>query len=465
MTALEQQMIDELVVAQVLTNDLATNLTAKGVPSNTSEGLDTLVPKVLQIESGGGTTKSPYELWQEGFGANWDSVILNSPQTGVNPALHIYSKVNAIRLASNNPNPVTIVTYNPTTGIYRPVTVDANRNLFFEESDYFINNNDGMYYCCVIYKASSYWYSSVFGTTLPIVYSNTKFCTGEYTDIFIFLIRDSQYYPFLRGVDCYNQPSIKFNYSLEHLTVAFRQPTINIIGIIGSDTQVRLLKEFVEKAPAGTIFTPTQQILIGPSITDAKLADWFFNDFFYKNFNGTAYGAGVIVSTKNVKRFKVNPNILLTGSLQLNCIPNCSYLEGTFTENQSNNAASAGIHNGFRTESYTLLQNFPMWTVLEGATTGCLLPMKNQTNVGIYLNGSFRFYSKNLERKYFCEFDENGIIEDPTKYFICNLPIETETHANIQVKIEDLTFKNQFTAEEQTAIQGYLNAKKWNLLW
>ena len=55
MTALEQQMIDELVVAQGFTNDLATNLTAKGVPSNTSEGLDTLVPKVLQI--GGGSVE------------------------------------------------------------------------------------------------------------------------------------------------------------------------------------------------------------------------------------------------------------------------------------------------------------------------------------------------------------------------------------------------------------------------
>ena len=54
MTQLEQQMIDELGVAHGFTNDLAANLTAKGVPSNTSEGLDTLVPKVLQIDGGGG---------------------------------------------------------------------------------------------------------------------------------------------------------------------------------------------------------------------------------------------------------------------------------------------------------------------------------------------------------------------------------------------------------------------------
>ena len=56
MTQLEQQMKDELEVAQGFTNDLAANLTAQGVPSNTNEGLDTLVPKVLEIVG-----KSPYE--------------------------------------------------------------------------------------------------------------------------------------------------------------------------------------------------------------------------------------------------------------------------------------------------------------------------------------------------------------------------------------------------------------------
>ena len=52
MTQLEQQMKDEPIVAQGLTNDLANNLTTKGVPSNTNEGLDTLVPKVLTISGG-----------------------------------------------------------------------------------------------------------------------------------------------------------------------------------------------------------------------------------------------------------------------------------------------------------------------------------------------------------------------------------------------------------------------------
>ncbi|HPL95085.1 MAG TPA: hypothetical protein PLK02_08295, partial [Paludibacteraceae bacterium] len=73
MTPLEQQMKEELEVAQGFTNDLADNLSTRGVPSTSDEGLDTLVPKVLEIV---GT--SPYEKWQEGFGVDWDSVIDNA---------------------------------------------------------------------------------------------------------------------------------------------------------------------------------------------------------------------------------------------------------------------------------------------------------------------------------------------------------------------------------------------------
>ena len=86
--------------------------------------------------------------------------------------------------------------------------------------------------------------------------------------------------------------------------------------------------------------------------------------------------------------------------------------------------------------------------------------MNTQTNVGVYLYGSFDFYSTNLEPNKFCEFDENGIIEDPTKYFICNLPVETISHTNIQVRFRDLTFKNNYTAEQQSAISAYLTNKK-----
>ena len=65
MTQLEQQMKDELEVAQGFTNDLAANLTTKGVPASNTEGLDTLVPKVLQIDSGAVTTISSYDELNE----------------------------------------------------------------------------------------------------------------------------------------------------------------------------------------------------------------------------------------------------------------------------------------------------------------------------------------------------------------------------------------------------------------
>ena len=140
---------------------------------------------------------NPYDEWQEGFNANWDSVIQNISQTGA-PVLHIYSKVNSIQHRKTFPTNVKIVTYNPTTGIYRPVVLDVNKNLFFEESDYFINNSDGMYYTCVIYRSAP-WLDYVFETTLPIVYSNTKFCSGSFTDWYVSLInKTNSLYPFLR---------------------------------------------------------------------------------------------------------------------------------------------------------------------------------------------------------------------------------------------------------------------------
>ena len=415
--------------------------------------------------TGGGTTKSPYDEWQEGFNANWDSAIQNAPQTGKNPVLHIYSKVNSIRHISTFPTSVTMVTYNPTTGIYRPVVLDANKNLFFEESDYFMNSHDGLYYTCVIYKVAGYWGDRYFENTLPVVYSNTKFCNGYFTDYFVNLIdRSSSFFPLLRGLDCYNPINLQISGWLEHLTVSVYESSIGIGSITGSDTQVRLLKEFVENAPVNTNFTINNVfILTDPTISDDKLADWFFNDFFYKNYNGTTYGVTYNAAIKQVIKFKVNSNILLTGAFSLNMIPNYVYLNGTFNENQLNDAASAGIHRGFQTNAYTLLHNFPMWKVLEGASTGCLLPRPQGSTANAYAN--FVFYSKNLERKYFCEFDENGtIIENPTKYFLCNLPVQQHVSGQ-SIRFVTNTFWSLFTADEIIEIERYIGLKNWGIIW
>ena len=53
MTQLENEMLNELGVAQGFTNDLAENLITQGVAASNTEGLDTLVPKVLTISGGG----------------------------------------------------------------------------------------------------------------------------------------------------------------------------------------------------------------------------------------------------------------------------------------------------------------------------------------------------------------------------------------------------------------------------
>ena len=457
MTPLEQQMIDELIVTQGFTNDLAANLITQRVAASNTEGLDTLVPKVLEIV---GT--SPYEKWQEGFGVDWDSVIDNAQMTNSYKILHIYSKINSIRHVPEFSTSIEILIYNPTTDIYRTATVDANKNLFFEESDYFINNNDGLSYVCVIYAAETFG-AYYFRTTLPVVYSNTKFCT----DTYVSLINDTNsnsLYPFLRGVDCYNPIDLRIPACLEHLTVAVYQSSINIYAVNGSDTQVRVLKEFVENAPENTNFVLSAANLTQPTISDENLADWFYNDFFYNYYNLATYtgsGGGTI---KNVRKFKINSNFLLGGRFYLQFIPNCIYLEGTFTESPANNTAdAAGMHRGFQTSSYTLLQNFPMWTVLEGATTGCLLP-RPQGSTAIS-DANFIFYSKNLERKYFCEFDENGtIIEDPEKYFICNLPVQQYVTGQ-SVRFVTNAFWSLFTANEISEIERYIGLKNWAIIW
>lgn len=465
MTPIEQQMIDELIVTQGLTNNLAANLNSKGVPSNTNEGLDTLVPKVLQIESG--TTKTPYEEWQEGFGANWDSVIQNAPMTNVYRILHVYTKVDLIKHTPESPTAFEILIYNPTTAIYRPVTIGANKEIYFVESDFFVNSIDGLSYCCVIY-ASTTWWTYHFRTPLPVVYSNSRYSSGDYLTN---LIGDSQgltNMPYLRGVDCYMIETLCIASTIEHISYQTTAATVRLDRISGTDTQAKLLKNLVDNLPvtASVLVQAYTVQYCSLTISDEKLADWVYNEFFYERYKPTSYVYGFPI-TNIVKRYKIHPDIVFSsGSVgsYLNLMPNMITIEGTITEDQTTAGTTyAGIHAFNKT--WRNLTNFPMWKVLEGATTGCLLPMTTQTNVAIYTNGSFRFYSTSLNPTLFCEFDENGIIEDPTKYFICNLPFEINTHANIFVKFDDLTFKNYFTAEQINVINAYLTNKNWNLVW
>jgi len=414
--------------------------------------------------SGGGTTKSPYDEWQEGFGYNWDSVVANAPMTNTLRILHVYTKVEFLKMISTFPTSIEIYTYNGS--VYRQITMDANKRLAFIEADYITNTSDNLQYVCVVYgdvNLGDYY----FNTYLPVVYSNTKNSPGD-TLVNLINIGGGQtftLYPYLRGVDCYTTSYIQIGNSLEHLTTQNYNTTIQIVRVAGSDQQARILKDLIDNAPIGTTITLApgfvQTVLL--YISDEKLADWFYNDLCYNKFSGVSYLYGFPVSNV-VKKFNINPNIIFKGNSYLSAMPNMVYIEGFIEEDITQTDANAGMCN-FRNSGWRMLQNFPMWKVKESATTGCLLPMKTQTNVANYLNGSFRFYSTNLEPNKFCEFDENGIIEDPTKYFICNLPIETETHANIQVKFDDLTFKNNYTAAQQSAISAYLTNKKWSLQW
>ena len=124
MSILNDQTLHELSVAQTLTNDLADNLTTMGVPSSNDEGLDTLVPKVLTIPTGGGggVAQTTYEEWQEGFGVNWDSVIANAP-IGSFKVLHLYQKRKFLKLASDFPSTAQCCVWSKNTNAYRVVDI------------------------------------------------------------------------------------------------------------------------------------------------------------------------------------------------------------------------------------------------------------------------------------------------------------------------------------------------------
>ena len=109
---------------------------------------------------GGGTTKTEYELWQEGFGANWDSVVANAPMTNTQRILHIYTKVELLKMASNFPTTAEIYTYNGS--VYRQITMDANNCLAFINADYMTNSFDNLQYVCVLYANNSWQKESVF---------------------------------------------------------------------------------------------------------------------------------------------------------------------------------------------------------------------------------------------------------------------------------------------------------------
>ena len=405
--------------------------------------------------SGGGTTKSPYDEWQEGFGYNWDSVVANVPMTNTQRILHVYTKVELLKMVSSFPTSAEIYTYNGS--IYRQITMDTNNRLFFMEADYMTNTSDNLQYVCVVYGGTNLGTQAYF-VNLPVVYSNTKsYRQTTLEDAHANLLwQSSNTVPFIRGIDCYKIQTILIHPTLEHLTWQTTHNGIIINGIYGTDKNVRLFKNIIDTIPPeiGLILNYYQGYDV--KISDEKLADWFYNDLIYNNSSVTLYR---FPSTNNVKMFKFNPNFQLKmlGYSYLNGLPNAMYLTGTITENQTN-TANDGWH-GFNNNGWTMLKNFPMWTVLEGATTGCLRPLQVANT-----SGSFLFTSMQLERSNFAIFN-NGVIDtDPTKSFVANLPIVSSAIAQT-ITFQDTTFKNLFTENEQAQIVSTITGKNWGLTW
>jgi len=459
MSILHDQTLHELSVTQTLTNNLANNLTTKGVPSTTDEGLDTLVPKVLQIESG--AAKTPYEKWQEGFGVNWDNVVANAP-IGSYKVLHLYQKRNFLKLASNFPITAECCVWNKNTNTYRVVELFyETKTIIFEEGESFVNSHDGSEYLCVVYSGS--WVSPSYFYKLPVVYVNSRDCSTlhPYKDhnangLYV----PSENVPLLRGVDCYSLYRIYIHPSLEHLSFLTLYAVIQIDGARGGDVQGRILMNIYDAKPKTTPMSITARTTIVINFSNLDLADDFYTKISVHPFS---YGSNTYYNfptTNNARRFKFDSSFYLRyASGYVGGIPSAEILEGTITENQEY-TAGVGCH-GFNKSDWTVLRNFPMWTVLDGAYTGCLRPAASASS---YAN--FIFYSNQLEGKYFAKFDANGNIDlDPTNTFVANLPFLPGNVAQ-KITFDDKTFVNQFTPAEQDAIEDLVvNQKKWILEW
>ena len=402
----------------------------------------------------GGTTKSPYDEWQDGFGYNWDSVVANAPMTYTERLLHVYTKVELLKMSSYFTTNIEIYTYNGS--VYRQITMDANKRLAFITADYITNTFDNMQYVCVVYGSVSW--ANMFPIYLPLVYGNSKAVTLGHADRYVNPLY-SGHQDKLRGVDVNFLSNLYLFGGLEHLTYqnTYTELTFFYTGL--SNCEIRLLKEVCDTLPSGLSYLNIDFYSVNVRITDEALADWFYNTWLYTNFTSATrlrYPAG-----NYVRKFKVNSAMQLkanaVNAAYIAGIPNCDYLEGTFTEDQT--SAFPGLH-GFNSANMRNLKNFPMWTVLEGATTGCLLPA---TSASIYAN--FNFHSLQLERSNFAIFN-NGVIDtDPTKSFVANLPILSGTIVQ-SITFQDTTFKNQFTENERLQIISVITTdKKWDLIW
>ena len=403
-----------------------------------------------------------YFDWQDGFGADWGEAVADAPLLHKHRILHVYTEVDFLQMRSNFPTTADIVAYNPETEAYRRLTLSATKLLTLQESDKFTNTHDGLKYVCVIYSNIE-WGTQYFRTQLPVVYSNSKAATSTNLDYYVNLLGESisnatTIYPFLRGIDCNLIGDINLYSGIEYVAGLTYSATLNVNVIQGGNLQIAVFKKLIDEMPVGTpINIKNQGLYITPYLTDEKLANWFYNTFIYNYYTGTYY-----IPTSNITRlFKFNSALLLNaGSFfnQIHSIPNAMYLMGTITEDQT--ATTYAGYHGFNLAAYTLLRNFPMWTVLEGASYGCLKPMQT-----IHPRGNFLFASYNLERDYFAKFDELGeLILDPTLSFVANLPVQTKNGATIT--FTDKTFRNKFTANEQLKIKTLLNNKKnWGLAW
>lgn len=456
--------------------------------------------------SAGGGCTSDYDIWQQGFATDWNSVWQNASFPTVDrpvKLVHVYYAVEKLYLAgfgapgaySNIPQPIAIYNANNKTYRYTTTTVEYNDSITslgnhyinFLESDFFVNSYDGKKYCSVVYVRPVQFGNYIFRGQLPVVYANNV----NYSSYLINLIQEqnaSSLYPSLRGVDMDElNGAIRIWETIEHLGYLRTYNndgqliTYSVSTIFGGNTQVRLFKKIYEDLKVrGNVILPINHTNFQLTLTDEKLADWFYNDFCYNqedngyysfrsshSFGGTTY----VGQINSVDTFKIKPRQLITpynytGYAE---IPNCVHIEGLFDENQMDSTYQ-GWHR-FPSAMNNLV-DFPMWKVENGATTGNLKPFSLD---GSAVAANFTFTSTLLDKNKFCEFETiNGNVtvkeSDPNTFFLNNLPVQSIKPDVVRITFSPSTgearFRTRFTPAQQTAVQNYINnTKRYLLTW
>ena len=458
MTQLEQQMIDELAVAQGFTNDLASNLTIKGVPSSTSEGLDTLVPKVLTIPTGEHLTE--YEKWYNGFGLDFDAIQLNYKNNPI--GTYIYPYLVVWEYVEGTP----IYNYNTLPNYSVVHLVNGSRNIsgnlgdnFIQPNEIITNSYDNKQYFYILYahKVDYFDNTSVFNQELRPVIFNAK-----YIKAIGYVNGNTQMGNSIRGfylgnlnTDKIFNSSNAFN-SLEWLESSTIMPQHDLNSRMESVTYKSIKKSFDLGCYINTPF------YMFPSV-----ANWSYEEqeWFFNVFQKEAYERYLIKFPTEVRVVNGNQSLYIykTRNLIINQATTFSSIGYSYEIEKVTGVLNLSYNVS---QPYQINFGFSIYNVKwkEFPRYNNLAPFQGSLTYISYRQ--LIIASWVIDMNTFAKFDKNNNIIDG---FIMDLPVETVAGCSITFDTTNpkviLNAKAGYTPTQITLIEQYLTAKKYAISW